>query len=166
MPSLLQADLDDAMQEAYARIWETVDIDHVKEPECYLRTTVRNVILQQVKRARIVPIERMTEIEDLGEFRQDTGPEVIVSARQELERLQRLIAVLPRQRRRAIQRRIYGLSQREIAYEMGISEHTVEKHLVKALAWIVRSMSAHEGDLAEKATVNRHHASFKNREGD
>jgi RNA polymerase sigma-70 factor (ECF subfamily) len=46
----------------------------------------------------------------------------------------RLIGRLPAQCRRAFELRTFeGLSQRQIAGAMGISEKTVEKHLAKAL---------------------------------
>lgn len=41
-------------------------------------------------------------------------------------------------------RKIDGLSQREIASRMNISESTVEKHLAKALRLLMIAVSEHE----------------------
>jgi DNA-directed RNA polymerase specialized sigma24 family protein len=52
-----------------------------------------------------------------------------------------VIARLPAQCRRAFELRTFdGLSQREIANAMGISEKTVEKHLAKALVRVMSGM--------------------------
>src|SRR5262249_33022235 len=71
----------------------------------------------------------------------DSEPERRVSARQELARLQAIIASLPTQCRRAFElQKLHGFSQREIAQDMQISEKTVEKHLARALARVIEAM--------------------------
>jgi len=52
-------------------------------------TIVRNLLLEHVRRARIVPMERLGEIEALRIPSEEPGPERQVTARQELERLER-----------------------------------------------------------------------------
>jgi RNA polymerase sigma-70 factor (ECF subfamily) len=64
-----------------------------------------------------------------------------VNARQELERLERIVADLPEQCRRAFQlQKFQSLSQREIANEMNITEKTVEKHLAVALVRVLAAL--------------------------
>lgn len=55
-------------------------------------------------------------------------------------RLERLVHDLPPQCRMAYQLRDEGLSQKEIAAEMKIAEHTVERHLSRALKAIRNSL--------------------------
>ncbi len=44
---------------------------------------------------------------------------------------------MPGQTREAfVLRRVRGLSQREIASQMGLSENTVEKHIVRGIRWL------------------------------
>jgi len=46
---------------------------------------------------------------------------------------------MPRQTRRAFQlRRIEGLSQREVAAALGLSESTVEKHIMRAIKLLMQ----------------------------
>ena len=139
--TLSSADVDDLIQEGYARLW-AADFAHIQDPRAYFHTTVRNVLLEHARRARIVPMERLGEIDALRIVSQEPGPERLVTARQELERLWRAVSALPKQCRRAFRLQNFeDRSRREIASEMGISERTVEKHLAKALLRIADAMA-------------------------
>lgn len=56
-------------------------------------------------------------------------------------KLEKLVHSLPQQARIAYQLRDEGLTQKEIAAQMNISEHTVERHLSRALKSIRASIS-------------------------
>lgn len=134
--SLRVSDHDDLIQEAYARIWEA-DLTRIGNARGYFYTIVRNLLIEQARRARIVPMERMGEIESLKFISDDPGPEQRVGARQELENLCRIIAGLPMRMREVLNLRSFeGYSRREIAEQLGISERTVEKQLQNAHARI------------------------------
>jgi RNA polymerase sigma-70 factor (ECF subfamily) len=150
--TLSPADVDDLLQEAYARLWPA-DFARIANGRSYLYTVVRNLVAEQARRARIIPMERMGEIESLHITSIDSEPERRVSARQELARLQVIIASLPAQCRRAFElQKLHGCSQREIANEMQISEKTVEKHLARALARVIEAMSD-EGSVPAKSAA-------------
>lgn len=135
-------DVDDLMQEAYARLW-TADYSKITNGRSYLFAVIRNLLLEQARHARIVPMERLGEIEALLIPSEEPGPDRRVNARQELERLERIVAGLPEQCRRAFQlKKFQNLSQREIALEMDISEKTVEKHLAVALDRVLEALKA------------------------
>lgn len=139
--SLSPSDTDDLIQEAYSRVWGA-DFDTIHNARAYLYATLRNLLLEQARHAQIVPMERMGEIDELRIPSEDPGPERRATARQELERLRVLVADLPAQCRRAFElRKIEGLSQREVASQMGISERTVEKHLAKAIDRLVQGVA-------------------------
>jgi RNA polymerase sigma factor (sigma-70 family) len=138
--TLSAADVDDLLQEAYARLWPG-DFTRISNGRSYFYTVVRNLLAEQARRARIIPMERMGEIDALNIISNHSEPERRASARQELARLQEIIAALPTQCRRAFElQKLQGLSQREIAAEMQISEKTVEKHLARALARVIAEM--------------------------
>jgi RNA polymerase sigma factor (sigma-70 family) len=138
--TLRPADVDDLIQEGYSRLW-AADFARVTNARAYFHTTVRNVLLEHARRARIVPMERLGEIDALRIVSDEPGPERQVTARQELERLWHAIATLPQQCRRAFHLQNFeDRSRREIAAEMGISERTVEKHLAKALLRVAVAM--------------------------
>jgi RNA polymerase sigma factor (sigma-70 family) len=141
--SLTPADIDDLIQEAYARLL-IVEFTHITNGRSYLFTVVRHLLIEQARRARTVPMDLMGQIETLRVPTEEPGPESRVSVRQELERLERIVASLPEQCRRAFElQKFYSLSQREIALEMKITEKTVEKHLAAAL---LRVLDAVKGD--------------------
>ena len=149
--SLKSPDIDDLVQEAYSRLLNA-DLSGIASGRSYFFAVIRNLLHRQARRARIVPMERMGEIEGLRLPSEELGPERRVGARQELERLARLVGTLPAQARRAFQlQKFHGLTQRQIAQEMNISEKTVEKHLATALSRIL------EG-FREEAAANASHA--------
>jgi RNA polymerase sigma factor (sigma-70 family) len=141
MRSLSAADIDDVIQESYARLW-TLELSAIANPRAYFYQIARNLVHQRLRRARVVPMELMGEIDDLGVISDEPGPERGLSARQELDRLMSVVARLPPQCRRAFElRKFDGLSQREVAQRMGVSEGTVEKHLAKALAFVLQEIA-------------------------
>jgi RNA polymerase sigma-70 factor (ECF subfamily) len=139
--SLPPADTDDLIQEAYSRIY-TTDFAAIHNPRAYFYQALRNLLLEHARHAQIVPMERMGEIDHLRIPSDDPGVERRVSARQELDRLRRLVASLPTQCKQVFElRKLQGLSQKETATQMGISERTVEKHLAKALDRVLEAIA-------------------------
>jgi RNA polymerase sigma-70 factor (ECF subfamily) len=102
-----------------------------------LYSTIRHLLAEYARRSRIVPIELLGEIDSLNLISEEPGPDRQVGARQELAQLRAIVALLPRQCRRAFElRKFEGLSHRDVAQRMGLSEKTVENHLTRALARI------------------------------
>jgi len=139
--SLAADDLDEVIQETYARIW-SADLARIACPRAYFFVTARHVIGEGLRRSRIVPIEVIADVESLNVVDDnEVSIERRLSARQEVARVQAIVSQLPPQRREAFRlKKFEGLSQREIAQRMNIAESTVEKHLSKALQHIVREM--------------------------
>lgn len=157
--SLSTSDADDLIQESYCRIW-TADIGSIQSPAAYLYVVLRNLLLQRSRHSKIVSMERMGEIEELSIPSEEPGLDRALSGRQELESVSAVVDALPDQCRRVFElRKLQGLSQRDVAGALGISERTVEKHLAKALARIMESRR-HE----RKAEPNRYIASTKSDE--
>jgi RNA polymerase sigma factor (sigma-70 family) len=135
-------DVDDLVQEAYARIW-AADFSTIRNGRAYLYATVRHLLAEYARRSRIVPIELLGEIDSLNLISDEPGPDRQVGARQELERLRAIVAALPAQCRRVFElRKFDGLSHRDVAQKMGLSKKTVENHLTRALARIGAILSA------------------------
>jgi RNA polymerase sigma factor (sigma-70 family) len=144
--TLTAADADDLVQEAYSRLW-LADFTSIGNGRSYFYSIVRNLVLEHVRRARIVPMERLGEIEALRIPSDEPGPERQVTARQELERLEHIVGGLPEQCQRAFRlQKFRGYSQRDIAKEMNISEKTVEKHLANALLRVLKALTQEEPD--------------------
>jgi RNA polymerase sigma factor (sigma-70 family) len=135
-------DVDDLVQEAFARIW-AADFAAIRNGRAYLYATVRHLLAEYARRSRIVQIELLGEIDSLSIISEEPGPDRRVGARQELDRLRVIVAGLPVQCRRAFEFcKFEGLSHRDIAQRMGLSEKTIENHLTRALARISEVLAA------------------------
>lgn len=152
--SLDPEDLEDVIQEAYCQIARLDDVSHIRSGRAYLFTTARSVVLMRLRRARVVSIETVTEIDTLSMVESEPSPERIVAGRRELARVRRLIAGLPDRWRKIIElRKIEGLSQREVAEALGVPEHTVENEVRKGLKAILGAIA--EGDRAVEQKLSR-----------
>lgn len=161
IPTLPLDEHDDLLQEAYARLWE-IDFTGITNGRSYFYSIVRNLVVEQSRRARIVPMERMSEIETLRMVSEEPGPERRVTSRQELERLLRIIATLPAKCRQVFELRSFeGCSRPEIAQRMGISHRTVENHLRKALDRVGDTLAQDDA-----ASEKHHRPAARNSEND
>lgn len=137
---LTGCELDEVIQEAYARIWG-VDLDRIGNGRAYLFVTARHIVGEHVRRARIVSIELVADFDSLNIVDDEVGAHRRLSGKQEVERLHVAIETLPPKCREAFQlKKFEDLSQREISRRMQISESTVEKHLAKALRLLGEAM--------------------------
>jgi len=131
---LQHAAVDDVLQETYAVLAELQSTEHIRDARTYMFSVARNVMLQHLRRSRIVPIDFVADTDRLSGAIQDNEPEQHAAAAQLAQRFQELLAELPEKCRQAFTlRKVEGLSQREAAARMGISENTIEKHVGKAL---------------------------------
>lgn len=120
-------DVDNIVQETLARVWTERRHGTVTSPRALLYTTARNLALDQRRRQRVVPMQSLAEIAELPVYENAPSPSDLAARNQELELLTQAIQSLPDKCRQVVTlRKIYGLSQREIARQLGISEHTVE----------------------------------------
>jgi RNA polymerase sigma-70 factor (ECF subfamily) len=128
------ADIDDLLQETYAKVVSMPDYQSIEHPRAFILTVARNLAVERLRRKRIVSIEAMADLEALHVFQAEPSPEEIVGARQELRLVAAAIEALPPQCREVFRlRKIQGLSQREVAERLGLSESSVEKHVARAL---------------------------------
>jgi RNA polymerase sigma-70 factor (ECF subfamily) len=131
-------DPDDVIQEAYTILAELETVEGIRHPRAYLFQVARSVIMRHVRRARIVPIHTVDDLERLEHFDDAASPEQHAIDRDELRQLARAIAAMPLKTREAfVLRRVDGLPQREIAARMRISENTVETHISRGILFLI-----------------------------
>lgn len=121
------ADIDDLVQEAYARLLRVRETGSVANPRAFLFVTARNLALNQLRHDRHARGVGWDEAGTDGVL--DQGPPVpeSVAHAEDLQLLIQAIQGLPHRCRQVMTlRKIYGLSQRETARRLGIAEHTVE----------------------------------------
>jgi RNA polymerase sigma-70 factor (ECF subfamily) len=127
-------DIDDIIQESYAILAGLHSVDHINRPRIYFFEVAKSVILQSFRKSRVVAFSAVADFDALLIPDDSPSPEAVASGRQELGRLAKLIDELPLKCREAfVLRKVHGLSQREAAIAMGVSENTIEKHIGKAL---------------------------------
>jgi RNA polymerase sigma factor (sigma-70 family) len=142
---LTSCDMDEVVQEAYARIWAT-DADAIRNARAYLFVTARHIVGEHLRRSRIVSIELMADLDVLNIEDEEINAHRRLSGKEEIARLHEIVAELPPKCRTAFRlKKFEELSQREIGERMGIAESTVEKHLAKALRIISREMTQASG---------------------
>lgn len=120
-------DLDDVVQEAFLRVLQAQAIQVIEAPKAFLFATARNLALGRVRHQKVAGDFALAESELSGVLAESADVAQEVARAQELELLTQAIQSLPTRCRQIITlRRIYGLSQKEVAAQLGISEHTVE----------------------------------------
>lgn len=150
-------DLEDVIQEAYCRIAGLKEVSHIGSGRAYLFTTARMVVLERIRRARIVRIETVAEFEQLDFGVDEQSPERIVAGHRELRRVQQLIDGLPKRCGRIFKlRKIEGLSQRDVAELLKLPEHTVEYEVGKGLKLILQAIAEGEkvASTPQSSTAN------------
>jgi RNA polymerase sigma factor (sigma-70 family) len=122
-----QLEVDDLVQEAYERMLQAHDDGTVVAPKAFLYHTARNLALNQIRhRGYTHPVES-ENIDVSGALDAGAGVRESVSRAEDIQLLICAIQSLPSRCRQIFTlRKIYGLSQKEIASRLGISEHTVE----------------------------------------
>jgi RNA polymerase sigma factor (sigma-70 family) len=111
----------------------------------FLFKTAYHLLIDRVRRERIVSIEATGGIEDLNVLIDEISPEQRVSARQELKRLARAFDALPPRCREVIwMRRVLDISQKEVAEQLGVHEKAIEKQVARGVRLLADQMFAGE----------------------
>jgi RNA polymerase sigma-70 factor (ECF subfamily) len=128
-------DPENLVQDSLARVWQVRQArGEVAAPRALLFTTARNLALDELRRRQIVTFEPITEMDDLPVYEDGPSAADTAATNQELEFLTQAIQSLPDRCRQVLTlRKIYGMSQKEIAAELGIAEHTVEVQVANGM---------------------------------
>ena len=129
-----EADLNDLRQEVYLHLYEAARTNRPDPVKPFLFKIARNIIINRVRRSQIVPIDAVADIDALEIATTIPGPDRTVLARDELRALQSAIERLPlRVREAVVLARIEGLSGKEIALRMNVSESAVSHYIDRGL---------------------------------
>lgn len=128
------ADLaSEVLQETYVRLQGMNEIGPLRSPKAYLFRIALNIASDR-RRAenRRLTIAEVDSLLDIPDDRPDAAR--IVEDRSEINLLRRAIAELPERRRRIlILSRIDGMSNRDIARQLGVTVRTIETDLKQAI---------------------------------
>jgi RNA polymerase sigma factor (sigma-70 family) len=125
---------DDLVQETYARVLRAHERGEVQVPRAFLFATARNLALDYARRHKIVAFEPITENDARNVYNDGATAADAAAHSQELELLTQAIQSLPHRCRQVLTlRKIYGLSQKQIAAQLGMAEHTVEVQVANGM---------------------------------
>jgi RNA polymerase sigma factor (sigma-70 family) len=140
-------EVDDLIQEAYAKLAGLATVTSITQPKAYLYQIVKRLITDHIRHANVVSIEAAAELAQLSVIEEPVTPERIISARQELERVYEAIVALPSLCRTVfIMRKFEDRPQKAIAAELHISENVVEKRMMRALRMILDNLKQARGE--------------------
>lgn len=140
-------EVEDIVQECYCRLARVPEVARIAEPRAYLFTVARNIALEHRRRASVVRLETLSGTGEMQAGIDFLSPERILAARQDVGRLQSALATLSdRARRIFVMRKVEGLSQREIAEALGVSESVVENDASRSLRAVLRLMTETEAE--------------------
>lgn len=135
---------EDVLQDTYIRVTEAARERRISYPQPFLYQTAKNIALDYLRRERV---RRRALVNEAVERTFHVGPsptplpETVVANRQEVTRLSRLLADLPKRRRHIlILHKVHGWRYAEIAAHVGISESAVEKNVRSAMAYCLARM--------------------------
>jgi RNA polymerase sigma factor (sigma-70 family) len=127
-------DIHDLRQEIYVRVYEAAAQARPPSPKSFLFTTARHLMIDRIRRGRVVSIDTMGDLDVLNVMVDEVSPEQRTRARQELRLLAQAFDNLPPKCREVVWlRRVDQLSQAEVAARLGITQKTVEKHVMKGM---------------------------------
>lgn len=131
---VVEFDIDDIVQDTYAKLVALDSVDAIRDPKSYTFQAAWSIFVSSVRRLRIVSIRTVVNFEQLSAEAPEPLPDRQMEDRDELEQLGIALGTLPEKCLATFTlRRVEGLSQRETAEKLGISEKTVEKHMARGI---------------------------------
>lgn len=145
-------DVDDVIQETYTVLAARETVEDIRHPRAYLFQIAHSIVVRHIRRARVVSIQAADDLDGFDPADDAASPEQVAIDRDELRGLALAIAAMPGQTRQAfILRRVHGMSQREIASRMRLSESTVEKHIARGVRFLI-DWFGHGGKAASQTS--------------
>ncbi|WP_010128043.1 RNA polymerase sigma factor [Sphingomonas sp. KC8] len=127
-------DLEDIIQESYAKIAGLPSVLHISAPKSYFLQIARSILLMHVRRAKLVSIDVIADLEQLHVSDETPSPEEHVSDREQLRLLAQAVAQMDEPHRTVfVLRMIHEWPHKAIGQKLGLSENAVQKILARTL---------------------------------
>lgn len=130
-------EVHDLRQDTYVRVYEAARSARPGQPRAFLYATARNLMIDRVRHARVVPIEMMGDLEALNIPTDQPEPPEHAGTWQELRQLMEALDRLPDRCRAAVWlHKVEDLSYTDVALRQGVSVKTIEKQISKGLRYL------------------------------
>jgi RNA polymerase sigma factor (sigma-70 family) len=141
-------DVSDLRQETYARVYAAARTARPQSPRAFLFSTAHNLVLDRIRRERVVSIDAVADVDRLNVLVDEISPEQCAMGREQLELLAQAFELLPRKCREVMWlRRVQEVPQRELAKRLRISERTVERHVSKGVRLLAKYLLSGGGTV-------------------
>lgn len=139
--------VQDIVQDTFLHCYQSASAQDIQFPNSFMARTAANLALNRIQRADVRLVDHVEDIEALDDYSVSDLPENPLedsyAAKERFLFFCHAAETLPGKCRQAfLLKKVYGLSQSEIARQMGISESTVEKHVAKGLLLCLEYMNA------------------------
>ncbi|HEY5236824.1 MAG TPA: RNA polymerase sigma factor [Rhizomicrobium sp.] len=146
-----ESEIADLRQDVYLRVYEAAKAQLPDPVRPFVFTIAKNLIVDRVRKEQVVSIEAIADLDALEIATDAPGPERSALARDELRRLQSALDCLPPRCREAlVLARVDGLSGREIAERMSITESTVSHYLKRGVQCLANVLQIDPRELPRK----------------
>lgn len=135
----------DLVQDSFLRLAEQQRHEQIDNAQAYLYRTAHNLMVdhvrqQQRRKTDLVPHEALESIVEERPALDDQA-----AREQHLRRLQAILGELPERTQQVFRlNRLEGMTHAEVARHLGISDSSVQKHLAKALAYVMQCLQETE----------------------
>ena len=127
-------DIDDVSQETFLRAFTAEKSKEIEQPKSFLFRIAKHVALTQLTKKSRQITDYLEDFEDSEVLLTEDTVEDELMARETLGIHCEAVAGLPPQCRRVyLMRKVYGMTHKDIAGQLGIAVSTVEKHLMKGV---------------------------------
>lgn len=136
---LRDLDVEDAVQEVFAKLAQRAGVADLEKLDAYLFETAANVATDYYRRATVRCVQQHDLYDDALHAIEEFSPERHHLGREELARLLKALNELPERTRHIfVLARLEHMKHPEIAKRLGVSVSAVEKHVVKAASHLVQ----------------------------
>lgn len=130
-----QSEAEDLVQETFSRLMRRADESLIGHPRQYLFRVARNLLVDRARKRAVRSETSLPAVEMERLSATTVTPSDEAEARERLQLLEKTVGKLPQRCREVfILNRFYGLSYPSIAEQLSISQSTVEKHMIRAIA--------------------------------
>ena len=146
-------DVEDVVQEAFLRAYNAESGKPIEQPKSYLFRIAKHVALNQLRQRSRKPTDYLEDLDSPDVLVNEWTLEDEIMAQQKLGFHCAAVAALPPKCRKVyLLRKVYGMSYKDIAATLQISDSTVEAHISKGYARCDQYVAKRMGETTKRTT--------------